>query len=228
MINIADDTHIEALKVETTKMIKVLVHHFSLFVHELQSANLSRSNKQIIDAHDQELKQISVYSIKNEESLELTYFIDIFHGLQRLSLNDKTRLEMYQTQTTLTEVRTQSQMSFKHALKRMVFATNDSELLPMLKLIVQLTFNVTIAKDLSKEADLVGFLHKNVTRGDRPAELKKSSELILWNFKHSTVKGTTNRLGASRIPTYDVKLSASASSTNKVASSKGKILFIFF
>jgi hypothetical protein len=222
VINIAEDRHIEALRSETTSMIKLLAGYFIAFWRELRDNMLARTQCQIIDPIDQELKRINVYCIQ-DPSAELSLpsesisFVDIVHGLQRLALNDKTRLEIYQTTGSsggnnagvVVEVNNGGKTgapasTFKLALRRMVFAANDLELDPLLKLMVQLTFNAKIATDMSKESDLVGFLQRSATRNETPkaAEIKKSSEIILWNLK----QGHLNAHRANTFNKSEIKL----------------------
>jgi hypothetical protein len=82
-------------------MIKVMAHYFTLFAHQLQQNSLSRAHGQMIDAAAQELKQIWVYALRHEPT-EFTFFVDVVQALQRLALNDQTRLEMYRTRTMVT------------------------------------------------------------------------------------------------------------------------------
>ena len=198
IMNIAEDKHIETLKSDMSKIIKELVCCFNTFCCELQEKKLIRTQKKLIDPNDQELKKITVYSLQtvNEPTI---YFIDILHALQRLALNDKTRLEIFETKPfeVLTSAENgevnQEQIpetSFNRYLKQLLLAANQIELEFILKLIVQLTFNTHIAFEFEKNNGLVSFLEKHAHPESQQlfrAEIRKLSELILWNLKHSKI-----------------------------------------
>jgi hypothetical protein len=168
MINIANDNEIESISEINLISLEFIKKWLDKAASDFEQNKFFREKKEFLEDKNQ-VKVYDVHLIEGE--FGFVALTSILIGLYRLSINDKTRHELFYN------------LKILEPLKRILDKGSCIEIDYSLKLIAQLSFNNQIVNDLLKDKELIEIVRNLKSKEGGEICFKKACNQLGWNMK---------------------------------------------